>query len=129
MAKSKSLITGINIIKQELLTVPSKPGVYKMLGEDDKILYIGKAKNLYKRVTSYTQINRLNTRLSNMIMRTERIEVEITSSEIEALLLESNLIKKYRPTYNILLKDDKSFSSIYISTNHNFLSSFSSSRK
>ena len=85
MAKSKSLITGINIIKQELLTVPSKPGVYKMLGEDDKILYIGKAKNLYKRVTSYTQINRLNTRLSNMIMRTERVEVEITSSEIEAL--------------------------------------------
>ena len=120
MVKVQSLFDGINIIKQELKTVPSKPGIYKMLDYEYKTLYIGKAKNLFKRITFYTQPNRLNTRLSNMIKRIMCIEVEITSSEIEALLLESNLIKKFQPLFNILLKDDKSFSSIFISTGHNY---------
>ena len=125
MVKVQSLFKGINIIKQELKTVPGKPGIYKMLDYEGKTLYIGKAKNLFKRITFYTQPNRLNTRLSNMIKRIKCIEVEITSSEIEALLLESNLIKKFQPLFNILLKDDKSFSSIFISTDHDYPQVFS----
>ena len=125
MVKVQTLSEGIKKIKQELKTVPNKPGIYKMLDYDDKTLYIGKAKNLFKRIIFYTQPNRLNTRLSNMIKRTKCIEVEITSSEIEALLLESNLIKKFQPIFNILLKDDKSFSSIFISTDHDYPQVFS----
>ena len=120
MSKEQSLLNGINIIKQELKTIPGKPGIYKMLDHENKILYIGKAKNLFKRVTFYTQPNRLNTRLTNMIKRVKFLQVEITANEIEALLLESNLIKIIQPIFNILLKDDKSFSSIHISTEHDF---------
>ena len=118
--KEPTFSSGISLLKQELKTIPSKPGIYKFLGEDEKILYIGKAKNLYKRVTFYTQPNRLNTRLTKMIKSFHSLQVEITNTEIEALLLESNLIKKFQPIFNILLKDDKSFSSIFISTKNNF---------
>ncbi len=120
MNTENSLLIGISLIKEELTTIPNKPGIYKMLDGESNVLYIGKAKNLFKRVNFYTQPNRLNTRLSNMIRSVKNIQIEITSTEIEALLLESNLIKLHKPLYNILLKDDKSFSTIFISTDHAF---------
>ena len=120
MNTENSLLIGISLIKEELTTIPNKPGIYKMLDGESNVLYIGKAKNLFKRVNFYTQPNRLNTRLSNMIRSVKNIQIEITSTEIEALLLESNLIKLHKPLYNILLKDDKSFSTIFISTDHTF---------
>ena len=91
-----------------------------MINSLDEPIYIGKAKNLYKRVHSYTKANKLNRRLITMISNIQKIEINITNSEVEALLLESNLIKKFEPKFNVLLKDDKSFSSIYISTNDDF---------
>ena len=117
---SKSLSNGIQIIKNELLTIPNKPGVYLMIGANEEKLYIGKAKNLKNRVVFYTQPKRLNSRLTYMVSNTMKMEIIITSSEMEALLLESNLIKKFEPTFNILLKDDKSFSSIFFNLTHPF---------
>ena len=118
--KKISLNEGIVVIKSELITIPNKPGVYQMIGQNEEHLYIGKAKNLKNRVTFYTQPKRLNSRLTVMVSNTKRMEIIITSSEMEALLLESNLIKKFEPTFNILLKDDKSFSSILFSLSHPF---------
>ncbi len=115
-----SLGDGIEIIKNELITIPQKPGVYQMFGWNDEYLYIGKAKNLKNRISFYAQPKRLNSRLTFMVSNTKRMEIIITSSEMEALLLESNLIKKFEPTFNILLKDDKSFSSILFSFSHPF---------
>ena len=115
-----SLSNGIEVIKNELITIPSKPGIYQMIGKNEEYLYIGKAKNLRNRVNFYTQPKRLNSRLTYMVANTVRMEIVITSSEMEALLLESNLIKKFEPTFNILLKDDKSFSSILLSLSHSF---------
>ena len=117
---SKSLSNGIQIIKNELITIPHKPGVYQMIGANEEKLYIGKAKNLKNRVVFYTQPKRLNSRLTYMVSNTMKMEIIITSSEMEALLLESNLIKKFEPTFNILLKDDKSFSSIFFNLTHPF---------
>ena len=116
----KSLSNGIQIIKNELLTIPNKPGVYQMIGTNEEKLYIGKAKNLKNRVIFYTQPKRLNSRLTYMVSNTMKMEIIITSSEMEALLLESNLIKKFEPTFNILLRDDKSFSSIFFNLTHPF---------
>ena len=126
-----SLSKGIEVIKNELLTIPNKPGVYQMIGANEQSLYIGKAKNLNNRINFYTQPKRLNSRLTYMVSNTIRMEIIITSSEMEALLLESNLIKKFEPTYNILLKDDKSFSSILFNLTHPFpqISSHRGSRK
>ena len=128
---SKSLSNGIQIIKNELLTIPNKPGVYQMIGANEEKLYIGKAKNLKNRVVFYTQPKRLNSRLTYMVSNTMKMEIIITSSEMEALLLESNLIKKFEPTFNILLKDDKSFSSIFFNLTHPFpqISSHRGARK
>ena len=118
--KNMSLSKGIEIIKNELLTVPNKSGVYQMIGENNEYLYIGKAKKLNNRIKFYTQPNRLNSRLSYMVANTVKLEIIVTSSEIEALLLESNLIKKFEPIFNILLKDDKSFSSILFNLSHSY---------
>ena len=115
-----SLSNGIEVIKNELITIPDKSGIYQMLGENEEYLYIGKAKNLKNRVGFYTQPKRLNSRLTYMVSSTVKMEIIITSSEVEALLLESNLIKKFEPIYNILLKDDKSFSSILFNLSHPF---------
>lgn len=101
--------------KQFLTTVPHKPGVYRMLGVDDKILYVGKAKDLKNRVSSYFRSNLVNSRIWSMVKQIQNIRITITDTEAEALLLESNLIKKHRPRYNILLRDDKSYPYIYVS--------------
>ncbi|MBU6448619.1 MAG: excinuclease ABC subunit UvrC [Rhodospirillales bacterium] len=89
--------------------MPGNPGVYRMLDEKGEALYVGKARNLKKRVTSYTQINRLPERLRRMVADTAAMEILTTHTEAEALLLEANLIKRLKPRYNILLRDDKSY--------------------
>jgi excinuclease ABC subunit C len=98
-----------------LKTVPHKPGVYRMLSFDDKILYVGKAKDLKNRVSSYFRSNLVNSRIYSMVKQIRDVQITITNTEAEALLLESNLIKKHLPRYNILLRDDKSYPYIYLS--------------
>jgi len=98
--------------------MPGAPGVYRMLDHREDVLYVGKAKNLRKRVTNYTNAACLSNRLRRMVASTVRIEVITTESEVEALLLESNLIKKLKPTYNIVLRDDKSYPYILITGDH-----------
>ena len=98
--------------------MPGAPGVYRMIDHREDILYVGKAKNLRKRVANYTHAAGLSNRLRRMVASTVRIEVITTESEVEALLLESNLIKKLKPTYNIVLRDDKSYPYILITDDH-----------
>ena len=114
-----SLEVGASIIKDVVKTLPSKPGVYRMLSSANKVLYVGKAKDLKKRVVSYTNTDRLPNRLKRMVSETCSMEIVTTATEVEALLLESNLIKKIQPRYNVLLKDDKSFPYILL-TKHEF---------
>jgi excinuclease ABC subunit C len=111
---------GVENIKEALKTMPDNSGVYRMIGENDKILYIGKARNLKNRVTNYTNIGQLSGRIARMVFQVLRVEITITNSEAEALLLESNLIKQHKPIYNILLKDDKSYPYIAIDEKHEF---------
>ena len=114
-AKPRPTIAGgIGIIAQYVRTLPEGPGVYRMLDHKGAALYVGKAKSLRRRVTSYTQINRLDARLRRMVQLTTSMEFVTTHTEVEALLLESNLIKKLKPRFNILLRDDKSFPYILI---------------
>ena len=108
----------MQVIVEQLKTLPSSPGVYRMLGKGGEALYVGKAKNLKKRVVAYTHPERMPGRLRRMIAETASMEVVTTHTEVEALLLESNLIKKLGPRYNILLKDDKSFPYILIARDH-----------
>ncbi|MDP2698837.1 excinuclease ABC subunit UvrC [Thalassospira sp.] len=107
-------------IQAALKTMPSTPGVYRMINDRDQVLYVGKAKNLKKRVTSYTHILRLPLRIARMVAQTARMEIITTHTEAEALLLESNMIKKLKPRYNILLRDDKSFPYILITEDHTY---------
>ena len=105
---------GKDIIKRELPLIPKLPGVYRMLNDKDVILYVGKAKNLPNRLKSYVSEKNHIIRTERMLSQTKKIEITTTSNESEALLLEANLIKKYKPKFNILLRDDKSFPFIYI---------------
>ncbi len=97
-----------------LASLPAKPGVYRMLGADDTILYVGKARHLRNRVSSYFQGRAHSEKTQAMVSQVVRVEVTVTASETEALLLEYNLIKQHRPRYNVLLKDDKSFPYIHL---------------
>lgn len=99
-----------------LKTVPHKPGVYRMLSKDAEVLYVGKAKDLRNRLSSYFRGTIANSRIFAMVKQICNVEIAITATEAEALLLESNLIKKHSPRYNILLKDGKGYPYIYIST-------------
>ena len=112
--------TGLNYLKSQVEHLPKKPGVYRMFDADGRALYVGKAKWLANRVTSYTNPKRLTNRLLQMVAETRHLEITVTHSEVEALLLESNLIKKLKPRYNILLKDDKSFAFIIVTEDHQF---------
>ncbi|MEZ7880227.1 MAG: excinuclease ABC subunit UvrC [Rhodospirillales bacterium] len=111
---------GVPVIEGHLKTLPSSPGVYRMIDSKGDILYVGKAKNLKKRVVAYTTPERQSNRIRRMISETASMEFVTTHTEAEALLLESNLIKRYRPKYNILLRDDKSFPFILVTAGHDF---------
>ena len=114
------LARGIAYLKSEVRKLGADPGVYRMTNGDGEVLYVGKARNLARRVASYAQPNRLSNRLMRMVSETEMLEVIVTKSETEALLLESNLIKKMKPRYNILLRDDKSLPQILMTADHPF---------
>ena len=111
--------TGKEIIKKELPLIPKLPGIYKMLNSKNEILYVGKAKNLPNRLKSYVSEKNHIIRTERMLSQTVKLEITTTTNESEALLLEANLIKKFKPRFNILLKDDKSFPYIFIS-DHKF---------
>jgi excinuclease ABC subunit C len=113
-----SFSRGAGIIIEHLKRLPGSPGVYRMVNRVGDVLYVGKAKNLKKRVVAYTKAAGLPLRLQRMVADTSHLEVVTTHTEIEALLLEANLIKKLAPRYNILLKDDKSFPYILITGDH-----------
>jgi len=114
------LTQGVAAIAAALITLPGTPGVYRMLDRKGEVLYVGKAKNLKKRVANYTQVARLPRRLQRMVAATVALEVVTTHTEVEALLLESNLIKRFLPRYNVLLRDDKSFAYILITGDHDY---------
>jgi excinuclease ABC subunit C len=109
-----NLDSGKNIIKEKIKLIPNNPGVYRMLGAKKEILYIGKAKNIPNRLRSYTSEKNLPIRTERMLSLTKYLEITTTTNESEALLLEANLIKKHKPRFNILLRDDKSFPYIFI---------------
>lgn len=116
----KPLAKGVAAIRQHLVTMPAAPGVYRMVDERGDVLYVGKAKSLKARVTSYTNTRQLSQRIRRMVARTRSLTVVTTHTEVEALLLEANLIKRFRPQYNILLKDDKTFPYVRIELGHPF---------
>ena len=119
-APAGPLASGVAVIARYLETMPASPGVYRMMNAKGDPLYVGKAKNLRKRVVAYTHPDRQTLRIQRMIAETASMEVITTHTEVEALLLESNLIKKLGPRYNILLKDDKSFPYILITGDHDW---------
>src|SRR5919112_2348384 len=111
---------GVAAIRRVVKTLPVRPGVYRMLDAKGDVLYVGKARGLRSRVTSYTQVARQTKRLQRMVAQTRSLEIVTTNSEAEALLLEAQLIKRYRPPYNVLLRDDKSFPFILLRADHAF---------
>lgn len=120
MGELSSIETATALIRGFASNLPGTPGVYRMLGDKDRVLYVGKAKNLKKRVLSYTAISRLPIRIQRMVALTRSMEFVHTHTEAEALLLESNLIKKLKPHYNVLMRDDKSFPYILLTAGHDF---------
>ena len=119
-ADTPDLETGTAAIRNVLKTLPLKPGVYRMHDARGEILYVGKARALKNRVGNYVQIDRLPNRLRRMVALTRSMTIVTTNSEAEALLLEAQLIKRYRPAYNVLLRDDKSFPFILLRADHKF---------
>jgi excinuclease ABC subunit C len=114
------LEAGIAAIRNVLKTLPVRPGVYRMQDARGDVLYVGKARALRNRVSNYVQVARLPKRLSRMVAQTRSMTIVTTNSEAEALLLEAQLIKRYRPPYNVLLRDDKSFPFILLREDHDF---------
>jgi len=119
-APPRGIAAGIAVIREALRTMPSQPGVYRMLDRKGDGLYVGKARNLRSRVHSYAHPLGMSNRLRRMIAETAAIEVVVTHTEAEALLLECNMIKRLMPRYNVLLRDDKSFPFIHLSAGHDF---------
>ncbi len=114
------LEAGVAAIRNVLKTLPARPGVYRMQDAKGDILYVGKARVLKQRVTNYTQVSRLPKRLQRMVSQTRGMTIVTTRTEAEALLLEAQLIKRFRPPYNVLLRDDKSFPFILLREDHPF---------
>jgi len=119
-AEQPDLEKGVAAIRETLRTLPAKPGVYRMQDAKGDVLYVGKARVLRNRVANYTQVDRLPLRLKRMVSQTRSMTIVTTNSEAEALLLEAQLIKRYRPAYNVLLRDDKSFPFILLRADHAF---------
>ncbi|NIJ36884.1 excinuclease ABC subunit C [Sphingopyxis panaciterrae] len=111
---------GAGVIRGVVKRLPVRAGVYRMLDGRGDVLYVGKARALKNRVTNYTQVAKLPQRLQRMVSQTRAMEIITTNSEAEALLLEAQLIKRYRPPYNVLLRDDKSFPFILLRMDHDF---------
>ena len=112
---------GLSVLRAGVRTLSTSPGVYRMLDRRGDPIYVGKARNLRRRVVNYTQLERLPNRLRRMVAETKALEIVVTNSEVEALLLESNLIKRFQPRYNVLLRDDKSFPYILLTAGeHDF---------
>tara|TARA_B100000674_G_scaffold202341_1_gene165189 strand:+ start:371 stop:2206 length:1836 start_codon:yes stop_codon:yes gene_type:complete len=109
-----SIEKGKEIIRKKIVNLTNNPGVYKMLSDKNEILYVGKAKNIPSRLKSYVSESHLPIRTERMLSLTKKLETTTTTNESEALLLEANLIKKHKPRFNILLRDDKSFPYIFI---------------
>lgn len=103
-----------------LKTLTQRPGVYQMTGAEGRVLYVGKARNLRKRVASYFRDSGLSPKTRALVSRIEGVQVTVTDTEVEALILEQNLIKQYRPPYNVLLRDDKSYPYIFLSSGERF---------
>ena len=116
----RPLAAGCAVIQAALESLPAGPGVYRMVSAKGDVLYVGKAKSLRKRVAAYASAARLSTRLQRMVAQAASLEVVSTHTEVEALLLEANLIKRLRPRYNILLRDDKSFPYILVTGDHDW---------
>jgi excinuclease ABC subunit C len=112
--ESAAGLSGAAAIQKHVASLPNGPGVYRMLDAKGEVLYVGKAKSLRKRVPAYTKPGALSARLQRMVALTRGLEVVSTANDVEALLLECNLIKRHRPPYNIVLRDDKSFPYIYV---------------
>ena len=119
-APSKGIAAGTAVIREALKTMPARPGVYRMLDRKGDGLYVGKARNLKSRVQNYAHPLGLSSRLRRMIAETAAVEIVVTHTEAEALLLECNMIKRLMPRYNVLLRDDKSFPFIHLSAGHEF---------
>ena len=119
-ADTPDLETGVAAIRNVLKTLPLKPGVYRMHDAKGDVLYVGKARALKNRVGNYVQVERLSKRLQRMVSLTRSMTIVTTNNEAEALLLEAQLIKRYRPAYNVLLRDDKSFPFILLRADHDF---------
>ncbi|MBC7496239.1 MAG: excinuclease ABC subunit UvrC [Sphingomonadaceae bacterium] len=118
--ETPDLDAGVAAIRNVLRTLPARPGVYRMTDSAGDVLYVGKARALKARVTNYTQVTRLPRRLQRMVAQTRGMTIVTTNSESEALLLEAQLIKRFRPAYNVLLRDDKSFPFIFLREDHAF---------
>jgi excinuclease ABC subunit C len=114
------LEAGVAAIREVVRTLRPKPGVYRMLDARGDVLYVGKARSLKNRVANYCQVAALPGRLRRMVSQTRTMEIVTTNSEAEALLLEAQLIKRFRPPYNVLLRDDKSFPFILLRAGHDF---------
>jgi excinuclease ABC subunit C len=117
---SPDLDAGVAAIRNVLATLPARPGVYRMQDARGDTLYVGKARALKSRVANYTQVSALPRRLQRMVAQTRTMVIVTTNNEAEALLLEAQLIKRYRPAYNVLLRDDKSFPFILLRADHPF---------
>jgi excinuclease ABC subunit C len=111
---------GLAVLQRAVEKLPNSPGVYRMLDASGEVLYVGKAKALKKRVTSYTNPLKLSNRIRRMVSETASLEIVTTHTEVEALLLECNLIKRLMPRYNVLLRDDKTFPHILVTADHAF---------
>jgi excinuclease ABC subunit C len=118
--ETEILKRGAAVILEHVRKLDDRPGVYRMIGPKAEVLYVGKARSLKKRVIAYTRPDKQPIRIQRMIAMTETMEFVQTHTEAEALLLESNLIKKLKPRYNVLLRDDKSFPYIFLSGDHDF---------
>ena len=117
-AQPNAVQTGVEIIRKNMKDCPTSPGVYRMIGSAGEVLYVGKARNIRKRVASYTRTNGHSNRIARMISLTQSMIFVSTQTETEALLLEANYIKQMKPRFNVLMRDDKSFPYILLSADH-----------
>jgi excinuclease UvrABC nuclease subunit len=124
----RGIAAGAAVIRAALRSVPASPGVYRMLDRKGDAVYVGKARNLKSRVQNYAHPAGLSNRLRRMVSETAAMDIVVTGTEAEALLLECNLIKRLMPRYNVLLRDDKSFPLIHITADHEPISARSPRR-